>query len=174
MREEISTYCHPEPISAKHDLLSFHSGETGLDNWLRERSIDNMESAASRTYVICPVGSNQVIGYYALSMGQILNQDVIGSMRRNMPRQIPAVMLGRLAIDQKWQSQGLGGALLRDAVERAIRASREVSARLIIVHVLSPEAESFYRHHGFVQLPAFAGTTYALDLLKFLQIQQHQ
>ena len=40
-----------------------------------------------------------VIGYYAICMGQILNQKVTGSMC--MPRQIPAVILGRFAIDKK-------------------------------------------------------------------------
>ncbi len=100
-------------------------------------------------------------------MGQILNQEVIGSMRRNMPRQIPAVMLGRLAIDREWQGKGLGGALLRVAVDRAVRASKEVSARLLIVHAISTEAESFYQHHGFLRLPSVDALTYVLDLTKY-------
>jgi hypothetical protein len=61
-----------------------------------------MQTAASRTYVVCASGSQQVIGYFALSMGQILALDVTGSMRRNMPAAIPAVVLGRLAIDLAW------------------------------------------------------------------------
>lgn len=90
-----------------------------------------------------------MIGYYAICMGQIFNQEVIGSMRRNMPRQIPAVILGRLAIDEKWQGKGLGKALLQDAVQRSVRASQEVSARLLIVHAISAQAEAFYSHDGF-------------------------
>ena len=84
-------------------------------------------------------------------------------MRRNMPRHIPVVILGRLAIDEKWQGKGLGGALLRDAAERA---AKEVSARLMIVHAISPSVETFYLHHGFSRLPTET-PTYALDLIKF-------
>jgi predicted N-acetyltransferase YhbS len=164
----IKKFNSPVLITKQHYLDEFHSGEEILDSWLRERAISNTETAASRTYVICPPDSRKVIGYYAVCMGQVLNQKVIGSMRRNMPRQIPAVILGRLAIDQKWQGKGLGGALLRDAVERAVRASKEVSARLMIVHAISTKAEEFYSHHGFVRLPSVEGATYALDLSKYV------
>jgi GNAT superfamily N-acetyltransferase len=90
-------------------------------------------------------------------------------MRRNMPRQIPAVILGRLAIDQQWQGKGLGKALLLDAVQRSIRAAQEVSARLLIVHAISQAASEFYLHHGFVRLP-LETPTFALDLNKFARL----
>jgi GNAT superfamily N-acetyltransferase len=83
-----------------------------------------------------------------------------------MPQLIPAVILGRLAIDKKWQGKGLGKALLNDAVQRTLRASREVSARLLIVHSISSEAEDFYLHHGFIRLPVET-PTFAIDLIKF-------
>ena len=82
-----------------------------------------------------------------------------------MPRQIPAVILGRLAIDRDWQGRGLGAALLRDAVERSVRAAGEVAARLLVVHAISPAAETFYRHFGFTRLPVETPTL-ALDLAK--------
>ncbi len=150
----------------RHDVVNFQSGEESLDSWLRERAMDNMEMGASRTYVICQPDSYKVIGYYAVCMGHILGNQVTGSMRRNMPRQIPSVILGRLAVDKNWQGRGLGKALLQDAVQKAIRASMEVSARLMVVHVISKEAEIFYGHYGFVRLPTDA-PTYALDLVKF-------
>ena len=136
-----------------------------LDDWLRQRALANMADAASKTYVVCATDSQRVIGFYALSMGQILNQEATGAMRRNMPRQIPAVILGRLAIDQGWQGRGLGAALLRDAVERSERAASEVAARLLVVHAISPAAETFYRHFGFTRLPVDTPTL-ALDLVK--------
>jgi GNAT superfamily N-acetyltransferase len=156
----------PTPITPQHDLEDFYSGEEALDDWLRERALANMENLATKTYVICPHGSRKVIGYYAMCMGQIFSQEVIGSMRRNMPRQIPAIILGRLAIDEKWQGKGLGKALLHDAVKRATRATQEISARLLIVHAISLNAEAFYQHHGFKRLPVDT-PTYALDLVKF-------
>lgn len=158
--------CPPVHLTVRHDTEGFYSGEETLDNWLRERALANMEASASRTYVICPSGSRKIIGYYAICMGQVFSQEVVGSMRRNMPRQIPAVILGRLAIDEKWQGKGLGKALLQDAVQRSARAAKEVSARLLVVHAISVESEAFYLHYGFTRLP-IETPTYALDLVKF-------
>ncbi len=156
----------PARLTQSHIIEGFASGETSLDDWLRNRALENMAIGASQTYVICERESLHVIGYYALCMGQVLHQDVTGSMRRNMPRQIPAVIMGRLAVDQSWHGKGLGAALLQDAVLRSARAAKEVSARLIIVHAISPEAEAFYQHFGFTPLPTDTPTL-ALDLVKF-------
>jgi GNAT superfamily N-acetyltransferase len=141
----------PVLLTEAHDSSAFDSGEPVLDGWLRHRAWDNLRVAASPTYVVCPKGSHGIAGYFVLSMGQILAHEASGSMRRNMPKQIPAVMLGRLAIDRAWQGKGLGRALLTDAVRRSLRASSEVLARLVIVHVISPAAEAFYVHHGFTR-----------------------
>ena len=165
MTDNASPFDAPILLTEAHDPSTFESGEPVLDDWLRQRAWTNQQIAASRTYVVCPTGTNAIIGYFAVSMGQILNSEVTGSMRRNMPRHIPAVTLGRLAIDRKWQGRGLGTALLADVVRRAVRASNEVTARLIIVHAISPVAEAFYLHHGFTRLPVDTPTL-ALDLLK--------
>ncbi len=92
-------------------------------------------------------------------------------MRRNMPKHIPAVTLGRLAIDRAWQGKGLGRALLSDVIQRSLRASNEVSARLVIVHAISPAAEAFYLHHGFTRLPVETPTL-ALDMVKLRKLQK--
>jgi GNAT superfamily N-acetyltransferase len=156
----------PTLLTEAHDGATFDCGEPALNDWLRQRAWSNLQSAARRTYVVCPAGTLAIIGYAALNMGQILAQDVTGSMRRNMPKAIPAVVLGRLAIDRAWQSQGLGRAMLADVIARAQRASSEVSARLIMVHAISPAAEDFYVRHGFTRLPVETPTL-ALDLVKF-------
>ena len=154
----------PVLLTPAHDASTFESGEPALDDWLRKRALHNLRVAASRTYVSC-VDADRIVGFYALSMGHILAADTLGSMRRNMPLNIPAVILGRLAIDRAWQGRGLGRALLADAVRRAKRAADEVSARLIVVHAISDSAEDFYLRHGFVRLPLDTPTL-ALDLLK--------
>lgn len=162
----------PVLLTTSHDCLGFDSGEPALDEWLQKRALNNSQSGASRTYVVCSKDSEKVVGYYALSMGQILGQHVTGSMRLNMPKEIPAVILGRLAIDQTWQRNGLGGSLLRDAVERSLKVSSEVSARLILVHAISPGAEAFYLRHGFTRLPVETRTL-ALDLVKLTQVSKN-
>ena len=162
----------PVLLSEAHDGSTFECGEAVLDDWLRQRAWNNLQAAASRTYVACQAGSQRIAGYFALSMGQILAQEVAGPMRRNMPRHIPAVMLGRLAIDRAWQGKGLGRALIADAVRRSLRASSEVSARLVIVHAISPAAEAFYLHHGFTRLPVDTPTL-ALDLVRLQRLGDH-
>lgn len=154
----------PAPLNAAHGIDGFRSGESALDDWLRERALANVEAAASKTYVVCPSGSSRVVAFYALSMGQILNREATGPIRRNMPRFIPAAMFGRLAVDRDFQGRGLGGALLHDAVLRSLRAGTDVAARLILVHAISPAAEASYSHYGFVRLPVET-PTYALDLV---------
>ncbi|MEP6869928.1 MAG: GNAT family N-acetyltransferase [Novosphingobium sp.] len=169
MTDLLSLFGTPVLLAESHDSSDFDSGEPVLDDWLRQRALGNIQSAASRTYVVCLTGSPRVVGYFSLSMGQILAQEVTGAMRRNMPRFIPAVTLGRLAIDRAYQGQGLGVALLANVVERALRASKEVSARLIIVHAISTSAEAFYLHHGFTLLPIDTPTL-ALDLVKIQKL----
>ncbi|MGO9006536.1 MAG: GNAT family N-acetyltransferase [Beijerinckiaceae bacterium] len=162
-------FAAPVLLTEAHDSSAFDSGEPVLDEWLRRRAWNNLQMAASRTYVVCPIDSHKIVGYFALSMGQILAQEATGPMRRNMPKHIPAVTLGRLAVDRAWQGKGLGRALVADVVRRSLRASREISARLVIVHAISPAAEAFYLHHGFTRLPVET-PTFALDLVKFQKL----
>ena len=159
----------PTLLTGAHDASGFDSGEASLDEWLRKRALGNLVTGASRTYVVCPTGGLRIVAYAALSMGQILAADVTGAMRRNMPPNIPAIVLGRLAIDRTCQERGLGAALLADTVQRSLRASSEVAARLIIVHAISPAAEAFYLHHGFTRLPVQT-PTFSLDLIEFQKI----
>ncbi len=166
MPESSALFNPPTLLTEAHDGAAFESGERALDDWLRQRAWNNLQTAASRTYVVCPAGTLTIIGYAALSMGQILAQETVGSMRRNMPKHIPAVVLGLLAIDLAWHGRGLGRAILADVVARVVRASQEVSARLVIVHAISPAAEALYLHHGFTRLPVET-PTFALDLVKF-------
>ncbi|MDE8346364.1 MAG: GNAT family N-acetyltransferase [Acidocella sp.] len=137
-----------------------------LDDWFRHHALHNPKSGASRTYVVCPAGSRQIIGYYALSMGQILAHENVGSIRGNVPCAIPVVVLGRLAIDLTWQGRGLGRAMLANVVRRSRRAAVEVAARLVIVHAISPTAEAFYHHHGFTRLPLGAPIL-GINIMKF-------
>ena len=162
----------PTLLTSAHNLDHLNSGEPVLDEWLRVRALSILESGASRTYVICPKATQNVVGFFSLSMGQILASEVVGSMRRNMPNKIPAVVLGRLAIDLSWQGKGVGRALLAEVMRRSLRASEEVSARLVIVHAISPAAENFYIHHGFTRLPVEAPML-AIDLLKYRALAKH-
>jgi GNAT superfamily N-acetyltransferase len=159
-----AAFANPVPLTGRHDLEKFDSGEPVLDEWLRKKALHN--AVCHQDLRRLPNRSDGVIGYYALCMGQLLNRDAVGSMRRNMPTHIPAVILARLAVHSAWQRRGLGQFLLGDAVGRSLRAAQQVSARLVVVHAISPAAEAFYTLNGFTRLPTDT-PTYALDLVKF-------
>ncbi|MEO6968570.1 MAG: GNAT family N-acetyltransferase [Rhodanobacteraceae bacterium] len=153
----------PEPLAASHDVSVFHCGHPELAGWLRRRARDNEDAQGSRCFVVCE--ARRVIGFYALAAGSIGRAQALGSVRRNMPEPIPAIMLGRLAVDSNWQGRGLGADLLQDAVLRALRASREIGARVLLCHAIDAKAKAFYLWHGFAE-STFDPLTVVLDLKK--------
>ena len=88
-----------------------------LNQWLRRRALKNEASGASRTFVVCL--GEEVVGYYALAMGSILRRQAPEKIKRELPEAIPVMVLGRLAVDRKWQGPGVGSGLLRDVIERS-------------------------------------------------------
>ena len=141
----------PEKPSPSHDFSQFQCGEPALDDWLRRRAQQNEEIGASRTYVVCAGG--RVVAYYALAAGALAHIAAPGRVRRNMQDPVPVMVNGRLAIDQSVQGQGLGPALLRDAVLRTLQAAEIAGIRAILVHAISERAKRFYEKWGFVASP---------------------
>jgi GNAT superfamily N-acetyltransferase len=137
----------PEGLRADHQLAEFDSGERSLDEWLVRRAKANQVSGASRTYVICR--GDVVVGYYDIASGGIDIDAAPGPLRRNMRDPIPVAVLGRLAVVRSEQGHGLGRALLRDALERILRAAQHIGIALILVHALSERAKQFYMGCGF-------------------------
>jgi predicted N-acetyltransferase YhbS len=141
----------PEPITPSHLIEAFACGIPVLDDWLKRRALKNEVSGASRTFVVCHDG--QVVGYYALATGSVEHRDAPGKLRRNMPDPIPMIVLGRLAVDQRWQSAGIGRGLLKDAVLRSVSVSQHAGVKALLVHVLSEDAKTFYMRNGFLESP---------------------
>jgi GNAT superfamily N-acetyltransferase len=143
----------PQPLSAEHRLEDFACGESSLDDWLRRRALINQTTGASRTFVVTDE-SGQVLAYYALAAGAVSHQESPGAIRRNMPDPVPVMVLARLAVDQRLQGQQVGGALLKDALQRAVSVAQNIGVRALLVHALNDRARQFYAHYGFVPSPA--------------------
>jgi GNAT superfamily N-acetyltransferase len=141
----------PAPLDDTHDLTLFDSGEPPLDEWLRKRARANQAAGASRSFVVCR--GSFVVGYYCLAAGAVAVTAAPGRVRRNMPDPIPMAVLGRLAVDRSVQGQGIGRALLRDAVLRTLQASEALAVRGLLVQALNPAAQGFYLSCGFVVSP---------------------
>lgn len=141
----------PVLLEAHHELGSFTCGVAELDDWLRRRALANQASGSSRTFVAC--AGLAVRGYYTLSSGAIANGVAPGRVRRNQPDPIPVAVLGRLAVDQQSAGRGLGGDLLRDAIQRVLAAAEHIGVRALLVHAKDATAAAFYKHHGFEASP---------------------
>jgi len=142
----------PQPLRAEHQLSDFECGEPALDEWLKRRALSNQLSGASRTFVVVD-DEQRVRGFYALAAGAVAHQMATSSVRRNMPDPVPAMVLGRLAVDRRAQGIQLGAALLQDAVNRAITVSQNTGVRALLVHALHEQAKAFYEHYGFQESP---------------------
>lgn len=151
----------PRPIAGYHNLDEFNCGVSALDNWLRKRARSNERSRAARTYVLCD--GDRVIGYYALASGSLANKMAPGEIKRNRPDLIPVMVLGRLAIDQAYQGNKLGDALLRDAILRVLQAADIAGIKAVLAHAISAEAKKFYIDRGFIVSP-FEPVTLVLPL----------
>lgn len=141
----------PEPIASQHILIDFDCGVASLNDWLKKQAPKNEQSGVSRTFVVC--NNLQVIGYYALAVGSVTRQEAPGKIKRAMPEPIPVMVLGRLAVDMRWQKHGIGSGLLKDSVLRTIKAAKHAGIRALVVHALSEEAIKFYLRHGFQESP---------------------
>lgn len=147
----MAVFSPPTLLSVEHHLENFNCGEHSLDHWLKHKALKNQSSGASRTFVTCH--NKKIIGYYCLSAGAIVQAKAPKKFRRNMPDPLPVLVLGRLAIDIKCHNKGLGSALLRDAMLRAVNISSDAGIFAILVHALSDRAKQFYLSRGFVESP---------------------
>jgi len=143
-----------EPLDpARHQLDSLNSGEPELDTWLREHAAGAEARRVARTFVWCRANEDVVVGYFSLAGHRLIRDDLPRSIGRGSPAEVPAVLLARLAIDASLQGQGLGGAILVDALRRVVAATDLVAARFVVVDALHENAATFYEHHGFRRIP---------------------
>lgn len=140
------------PLDVAHDRAGFHCGVAPLDCYLKKQATQDIRRRMAACFVAL-ADEQRIAGYYTLASASVLLADLPPEVGKKLPRypSVPAVRLGRLAVDQAFQGQGLGGALLADALTRAARA--EIAAFALIVDAKDEAAAAFYRHHDFLALP---------------------
>jgi GNAT superfamily N-acetyltransferase len=138
-----------EPLNESHILDQFDCGEhVSLTTWLRQFARVNQAGNSTRTYVVHHAG--RVLGYYSLAASSIRKEDASIRGAKGQPNHpIPVILLARLAVDKAEHHRGLGPALLKDALQRCLRAAKEIGARAVLVHAIDENAKGFYRHFGF-------------------------
>jgi GNAT superfamily N-acetyltransferase len=141
----------PEPLGAHHQLADFDSGEASLDDWLRRRAMANAASGASVTFVVCE--GDRVAAYYALAVGAVDQRAATGKLKRNMPDPIPVMVIGRLAVDRRFQGAGVARGLVKDAIIRCLKVAEHAGVRGLLVHAVSEAAVNFWAALGFSSSP---------------------
>lgn len=143
----------PRPIETTDNTTGFDSGEESLDRYLVDRALTNHLADLARCYVCIDADTDKVIGYYTLSAVAVEHADLPGRVRRNAPDPVPAVLMGRLAIDAKAQGAGLGRLLVRDAILSTLAAADRIGVRILLVHALHEQAAGYYEKLGFRRSP---------------------
>lgn len=140
------------PLDAAQDRTAFNCASEPLNRYLREQVTQDVRRRVAACFVALADGQH-IAGYYTLASASLLLADLPVSIGRKLPRYptVPAVRMGRLAVDQAFKGRGLGGALLADALDRAARS--EIAAYALMVDAKNEAVAAFYRHHGFIALP---------------------
>lgn len=140
------------PLDAEYDRTTFNCGFAPLDRYLQQQVTQDIRRRVAACFVALASGQ-RIAGYYTLASASLLLAHLPARVGKKLPRYptVPAVRMRRLAVDQAYKGQGLGGALLADALDRAARS--EIAAYALMVDAKDEPAATFYRHHGFIELP---------------------
>lgn len=150
-----------EQLDEAHDRTSFSCGEDVLDRYLKTQATQDIRRRIASCFIARDVESGLIAGYYTLAAAGIPTPEVPVELSRRLPRypSLPAVRIGRLAVDSRFRGRGLGSALLADAVKRTMESPFAVFA--LLVDAKNDLAVTFYEKHGFV---AFASRPRTLFL----------
>lgn len=140
------------PLRADQDVSGFDCGNIELDRWLAAHAQASQKADLARTYLV--MDTDAVAAYVSLTTGSIRPEAAPKRYARGMPRYpIPTILIARLAVDRRYQRQGLGARLLAEALRLAVAASDTAAARLVVVDAIDDQAAAFYRRWGFIDVP---------------------
>ncbi len=143
-----------EKLHKRHDRAAFSCGVPGLDTYLHRFAGQNERTGISQHFVaVATTGDTKILGYYALSAASVAFDSIPEDLRKRLPRYpVPVAHLGRLAVDQSMQGQGLGEDLLIDALARIARVADDIGVHAVEVVAINKAARRFYLKYGFTPL----------------------
>jgi GNAT superfamily N-acetyltransferase len=159
-----------EKLRSDHPIAGFDCGQPDLNLWLQKHALANQSANGARTYVGLVDGV--VVGYYSLAVGQVEYEGAAPRLRKGLARHpIPVMLLARLAIHKDWQHQGVGRALLRDAILRTLEVAEIAAIRALVVHAKDEQARRYYEQFDLLPSPTDPLHLFALvkDIRRQLQ-----
>ncbi len=137
-------------LSRGIDLRNFDAGVEALSEYLKRYARQNHDRGIGRTYVLVDPDS-KAIGYYVVSMAEISFISLPDLHQKRIPRYpVPAMRIGRLAVDHRYRGRKLGELLLMDALHRAVSLFNEIGIFAVVVDAKDRAAEKFYERYGFI------------------------
>jgi len=136
----------------EQDRAAFACGHEVLDRYLQTQATQDVRRRIATCFLAIENATGRIAAFYTIASASIVTPDLPAAITKKLPRYpiIPAVRIGRLAVDLNFQRQGLGGALLADALRRVLLSPAAVFA--LLVDAKDDGAVAFYRHHGFEPL----------------------
>ena len=142
-----------EPLnSSKHIRNHFSCGNELLDHYLKKQASQDIKRKLAKVFVILEPDSLNVLGFYTLSAASFNKSKLPTGLSKKLPHSdIPAVLIGRLAVDQTWQGKKLGEYFLVDACQRVVETSqRTLAINAVVVQAKDETAKAFYLKYGFI------------------------
>ena len=140
------------PLNSQHDRKGFDCGNDDLNRWFSQVARQHKDRGVSSTFVaVSDNTSAEVLGYYAITVAELVNVDLPEQYQKRLPEKVPVFRLGRLAVSVRHKGQRIGESLLFDAIDRITRISQEVGGVGIVVNA-KPSAIDFYKQYGFEQM----------------------
>lgn len=134
----------------KHDRKSFNCGVEALDLYLQRGAGQDQRRSLTKIYVLAE--GEQVVGYYSISAHSVLRNNLPDDIKLASYRDIPFLLLGRLAVDKTFQGQGYGDALIFHAFKTTLEAAEKVGILGMVVDAKGENATAFYKGFGFKKL----------------------
>lgn len=152
-------------------LEDFRNQHPSLVDYLRRFALRHAEKdLLARTFLAIDdvAGAERLAGYFTLATASV-ERSAVGSMEslQRLPGfPIPAVLLARLAVDERVQGQGLGRFLLEEALGLTLQLARTgpVVFRLFVTDAIDQAAAEFYERFGFTRLATEFPCRMVLDL----------
>jgi GNAT superfamily N-acetyltransferase len=137
------------PLGAEQDRGSFHCGEEALDRYFQTQATQDIRRHIANCFVAVDAASGQAAAYYTIAAASIPLVELPPEEAKRLPRYptLPAVRIGRLAVDKRFQSRGLGGPLLVDATRRTLPVAP--AAYTLVVDAKNDAAVAFYQRYLF-------------------------
>lgn len=137
-------------LTKQHDRRGFDCGYLELNHFLVTQARGQKARDINKTFVAeSKHNREKVFGFYTILPCETEGASIPG----NFPRRVSGYLISRLAIDKKYQGQGLGSELLVNAIHKSVLVANYIGGIGVFVDAKGFNAREFYLHMGFEQLP---------------------